>query len=113
MAIEDFGNRVAQIPGIKNYLLVRNDGKVIIHNIEKPESLASMVAFNGLNCEAIGSVLGLTYFKYIMITRKNSEKLIIFPMDTFFLGIIQNPDAYSNDVADNVIQLIQTVTKPN
>jgi predicted regulator of Ras-like GTPase activity (Roadblock/LC7/MglB family) len=112
MAIEDFGNRVAQVPGIKNYLLVRNDGKVIIHNIEKPESLASMVAFNGLNCEAISSMVGLTNLKYMMVTSKSNERLFIFPIDTSFLGIIQDPDAYSNDVVDNVIQLIQTVAKP-
>ncbi|HAO23340.1 MAG: hypothetical protein BWK80_47080 [Desulfobacteraceae bacterium IS3] len=110
--IQDFGKRILQIPGITQYLLVRNDGKVMAHNVDAPESLASVILFCGLNCDAIGSVAGLTYLKYLMLTRKNNEKLLIFPMDTYFLGIIQNADAYSPEIVDSVIRLVQMVIKP-
>lgn len=110
--IQDFGKRILQISGIKQYIMVRNDGKVMIHNVESPESLAPVITFCGLNCDAIGSVAGLTYFKYMMLTRKNNEKLLIFPMETYFLGVIQTHDAYSPDIVEQVIRLIQMAIKP-
>jgi hypothetical protein len=109
--LQDFGKRISQIPGVKQYLVVRNDGKTMLHDVESPEPLSSMIVFCGLNCDAIGSVAGLTCPRYLMMTRKNGEKLLIFPMDSYFLGIIQKPDAYSPDVVDNVIRMIRMVVK--
>ncbi|NJL59909.1 MAG: hypothetical protein HC887_09975, partial [Desulfobacteraceae bacterium] len=43
------------------------------HNLDNTETLAPMIVFGGLSCDAIGSVAGLTYLKYMMLTRKNNE----------------------------------------
>lgn len=111
-SLQDFGKRILQISGVRHYILVRNDGKVMVHNLENTDVLAPMIVFGGLSCDAIGSVAGLTYLKYMMLTRKNNEKLLIFPMDAYFLGIIQNPDAYTQDIVDRITKLIQMVIKP-
>ncbi len=111
-SLQDFGKRILQISGVSNYILVRNDGKVMVHNLEKADALAPLIVFAGLSCDAVGSVAGLTYLKYLMLARKNNEKLLIFPMDTYFLGIIHNPDAYTQDIVDHITRLIQMVAKP-
>jgi len=109
--IQTFANLISQIEGVKNYIFVRNDGRIIVHNTDNPETFSSMVTFAGLSSDAVKSILGTTYFKYFILTRKNGEKIIVFPMENYFLGILQDSNAYTPDVIQKTGRFVSAVTK--
>ncbi len=111
--IQAFTDKILQIDGVKNCIFVRNDGHVIVHNVENPGALSSMVAFSGLSCDAIKSTMGTTYFRYLSLIRASKEKFFIFPVQKkYFLGILIHSDAYPPAVIDKVLQLLEAVISP-
>lgn len=105
-----FGNRIQKIQGIKSYMLVRNDGRVIVHSVENPEKLSEMVVFSGLSCEALKPVIGATFFKHLCLTGPDKEMFLIFPMETYFLGVYLEEDAYPPDVIQRVHRFLTVIT---
>jgi len=109
--IKTFANMLSQIEGVKNYIFVRNDGKVIVNNTTNSDIFSSIVTFAGLSCDAVKSILGTTYFKYLILTRKNGEKLFVFPIVNYYLGILQDSKAYTPDVIQKIERFVNTVSK--
>jgi hypothetical protein len=110
--LEAFAERVLKIEGVEQFIFLRNDGHILIHNVENPKSLSALVAFTGLNGDAIPAVIGTTRFRYLSISRMNKEHFLVFPFDNYFLGIMQHAEAYTPDVVQRVIRLIQAITRP-
>lgn len=109
--LEAFAQRVLKIDGVEQFIFIRNDGHILIHNVENPETLSALVAFTGLSGEAMRAVIGATYFRHLHISRQNKENFLIFPLDNYFLGILQHSEAYTPDVIHRVARLIQAITR--
>ena len=109
--INDLVSLVVQIQGVMNYILVREDGHTLSHNFENFEALPSIITFSGLNSEVLKPIMGLTYFKYMSYIRENNEKLLIFPLGKYFLGILQDPEAYTPDIVDTIEKIIESITQ--
>lgn len=110
--INDLVNQILQIEGVMNYILVRDDGHTLSHDfVEHIEKLPSIITFSGLNSEALKPIMGLSYFKYLSYTQKNNEKLLVFPMGKYFLGIWQSADAYTTDIVEEVEKVIDSLTR--
>lgn len=108
--ISDLVNLILQIDGVMNYIFVREDGYTLAHNFENKDELTAMITFSGLNCEAMKPIMGLTHFKYMGYTLENNEKLLIFPLGRYLLGIYQHAEAYTPDIVENIERLIEAVT---
>jgi len=67
--LEAFAQRVLKIEGVEQFIFIRNDGHILIHNVENPQSLSALAAFTGLSGEAIRTVIGTTYFKHLSFSR--------------------------------------------
>lgn len=109
--IQEFSKRISDIEGVKSYILIRNDGHVVTHNVDDPETVSTMIVFSGLSSDEIRSVMGFSGLSYFILTRENKEKLLIFPIRTYFLGIFQQADAYGPDVIEKVQEFIHAITK--
>ncbi|MDM8536386.1 hypothetical protein QUF70_06500 [Desulfobacterales bacterium HSG17] len=109
--IQTFADMISKIEGVKNYIFVRNDGRVIVHNTNSPETLSSMVTFAGLSSDAVKSILGTTYFKYFILSRKNGEKIFVFPIINYYLGILQDSKAYTPDVIQKIERFVNAVSR--
>lgn len=87
-------------------------------NIPCPEFLIREYGFKkrdgcpdtGLNCRAIKSAIGVMYFKMAGYTRENDEKLLIFPLGKYFIGISQDSEAYTPDITARVEKILRVVT---
>lgn len=103
---ETFAKQILKIPGIKNYILIKNDGLILAHNVEIDfsEILSSIVVFCGFTCNLIKNEMGFSRFNYLKLNPKNNEILLIFPIKHFFLGIVQQPDANTAKLIENVKQ---------
>ena len=54
-AQQKFTTKLLKIDGIKRYMLIRNDGFIVTHNVEdaNPEDMSSMMLFSGINCDRL------------------------------------------------------------
>jgi len=107
---EEFSKGIAAIPGIRSYLLVRKDGLLITHNLVNPEELAAAVVSSGLGAAAVKSSLGGSCFRYLAFARANQEKLLVFPIGNYFIGIVQDAETSAPELAAEVIQYILILT---
>ena len=104
--VQRFANRIAQIKGVGNYIVSRNDGQIIIHNLENPEKVASLVTFGGFNVQTIQKTLGFSQFGYLIFIRPQNQNLIIFSLDKYYLGILQKIDSNQTQLIDEVSRFL-------
>ncbi|MBN2428252.1 MAG: hypothetical protein JXK94_07950 [Deltaproteobacteria bacterium] len=102
--VQRFANRIEQIKGVGNYIVARNDGQIVIHNLENPEKLTSLVTIGGFHSVAIQKTLGFSDFGYLIYIRPQNQNLIIFALDKYYIGILQKIDS-------NQTQLIEDVSR--
>ena len=108
-AAERFANRIAQIKGVDHFVLTRQDGQIITHNMPNPEVLASVVTLGGYGAQAIQKTVGFSPFRYMVCTRPQSQNLIVFSLDKYFLGIRQKADTSQAELVGEVSRFLQHI----
>ena len=109
--INDLVNQILELEGISNYILVRDDGHTLSQNFKDLDALPSIITFSGLNCEALKPLMGLSHFKYLSYTWGNNDKLLIFPLGKYFLGISHPAETYTPDIVDSIEQIIESISR--
>ena len=107
-----FAKKIFSIDGVKGFLLVRNDGRILTSKLlsENPETLASMMILSSLECNTIRAAMGLTHYNHFVMTGSNRETLFVFPIQTFFLGILRVSGEYDPMFVKQVKQFIYSIT---
>ncbi len=111
--INDLVTQILDVEGIANYILVRDDGHTLSQNFEDFPALPSIITFNGLNCEALKPLMGLSHFKYLSYAWGDNNTLLIFPLGKYFLGISHQAEAYTPDIVDSIEQIIESLSRKN
>jgi len=106
-----FAQRINQIDGISQFVLCRHDGHVITHNMDDCDDLSSVATICGINAQAIQTTIGFSGFRCLTLSRPGREHCHIFPIDKYFLGVIQSPDASSSALIGEVQNFLQTLVR--
>ncbi|ORJ61562.1 roadblock/LC7 domain-containing protein [Geothermobacter hydrogeniphilus] len=106
-----FAQRIVQIDGVNQFVLCRHDGHVITHNMEDCDDLASVATICGINAQAIQQAIGFSGFRCLTLKRQGQHHCHIFPIDKYFLGIIQNPETAATELVENVQRFLQTLVR--
>jgi predicted regulator of Ras-like GTPase activity (Roadblock/LC7/MglB family) len=111
---ERFAKRISIIKGVDRFALVRNDGRVVTHNMSDPDEFARMVTTCGVSAMTLCKPLGVSQLKQIILDRPNNCNIIIFQLYKYFLGIQKNgntdQDAVILEVSHLLRQMVQTRT---
>jgi len=105
--IERFAQHLSKFKGVEHFVLTRNDGQLVTHNLPDPDDLASLVTLCGLSALAIRKTIGFSQFKHLICACAEHRSLIIFPLDKYFLGIRQKADANQAELIDGVNRFLQ------
>ncbi len=108
---EQFAEQIARVPGVKNYLLARGDGRVLVHNLSGAERLASMMVIGGLCSERIRALSGLNCLRYLVLGRTGQENFLVFPLEKYLLGVVQHPEVPPGEVAQGVSAFIEQLLR--
>lgn len=108
-AAERFAKRINRIKGVANFILTRNDGRIITHNVDHPEDLATLVTLCGFNADAVRKTIGFSQFNYLYAGCQHQNPLLVFPFDRYFLGIRQLRDAEQQELIEEVQHVLQQV----
>lgn len=106
-----FSEQISEIHGIDQFALVRNDGRIVTHNMLDPDGFASMVTASGLSSISLRKPLGVSHLKQIIYTRPRSQNIIIFQLHKYFLGIQQTGDTDQDVVIHEVSRLLRQVAQ--
>ncbi len=111
---ERFAKRISSIKGVDRFTLVRNDGRIVTHNMSDPDEFARMVTTCGVSAMTLCKPLGVSQLKQIILDRPNNGNIIIFQLYKYFLGIQKNgntdQDAVILEVSHLLRQMVQTRT---
>ena len=103
---EELVNGIQRIQGLEGYIVVSQDGHVLSHNVANVEALSAFVVMSGVNGNIVKAEVGASHFNHLAVVRKSNEKLLIFPLDNLWLGLLQQRDAYTPDIVNKVREMI-------
>lgn len=107
---KEFVTRVGQIDGVSSCVLIREDGEILGHNMEDPDLYTSLMILGGTSARGIMDKVGFSHCRHLSFNRGNKEHFHLFPIETFYLGVIQSPDCYLPDMLQATLRLIGRVT---
>ena len=110
---ERFAEQINAIDGVEQFALVRNDGRIVTHNMPAPDEFARMVTACGLSALSLRRPLGVSHLKQIVFNRPDNRNVIIFQLFKYFLGIQQIGAADQDAVIHEVSQLLRQVAQNN
>ncbi len=106
----DFVVRVGQIDGVAGCMLMREDGELLEYNLEDPDFYTSLMLLGGVSAQGIMDKAGFSHCRHLSFHRAGKENFHLFPIDRFYLGVLQSPDCYLPDMLQSVLRLIGRVT---
>jgi len=109
---EKFSKKIFQRTGVKEYILVRNDGQILTHKFSAgpPKAVASMIALGGIDCSQIRASMGFSHFNHFKLTLSDNTHLLVFPLQTFFLGIVIPVDRYGRAFVDRINRFVRELS---
>lgn len=110
-ASERFAARMKAIAGVRDFLLVRKDGRVITHSLDDADELAALATLCGLQAESIAQALGFSPMERLVMRRENGENVALFRLDKYFVGVIQNADCPLEDVTERVTRFLGSLRR--
>ncbi len=102
--------KVKGVVGVAEYVLVRQDGHLMVHDAQDHEALAQLVLLCGSNCDAIKADIP-SRFHYFLFSRECGEHLMVFPVGGYYLGVVQTSAVESSHVATTVIDFIRKLVR--
>jgi len=108
-----FIHHLTSIEGVRHCILLRSDGQLLDHNLPDPQGLASLMMLAALSAEGVKGKIGLSFFQHMVIGRENRENLLIFAFGRYYLGVVQDPQVSSAQLAETVGLFLARVTTRN
>ena len=83
--------------GFNQFIVIDSQGHFVHQKMDRPWVMANLL----LSIKRRASVLGKTTFKSFTITIKNHQKIIIFPIGKYCLGVVISDHIKNNPGTDN------------
>lgn len=106
---KDF-SRLANIEGVANYILVRNDGYVVSENYDDAVTLSSAIVTTGKYCESLAEDLADRRYIFCSIERSSGDNVLVFSLGRYYLGIIKHPTSDAQALSDAIIGFLRTLS---
>ncbi len=90
---------VGQIRGVHGFVFVDSKGRIMGHNMGKPEPVAKMIYACGRELLALGN----KNFRYVSFSRESKNNILIFLVGNSFLGVVKQTGINDVKVADAVM----------
>lgn len=110
---EKFKKKILGIEHVKEFILARDDGQVLAHQLFSwpPETIAAMMVLNHIDCSQIKQTMGFSHFDHLMLTLKNNESLVVFPIRNYLLGVLSSANRFNAKMVVNIKKFIREITR--
>lgn len=107
--VKEFLARVKDIDGVEGCLMVRADGHLLGHLVKNPEELSSILTISARYARGLMDKAGFSYFRLLSFERAESGGFHIFPVDQYYLGVVQSPEFPLASMTEKVTKLLSLV----
>ncbi|MBM9514124.1 roadblock/LC7 domain-containing protein [Desulfogranum marinum] len=107
--VKDFLARINTIEGVGGCLLVKDDGHILAHLVDGPADYSSLIAICSKQALAIMETSGFSFFRSLSFAQSKGQGLHIFPLQQYYLGVIQQPGYPVEKVISQVNHLLSHV----
>lgn len=107
--VKEFLALVKDVDGVDECLLVKEDGQLLGHMIDDPEKFAALLAIGGKYARDIMGRMGFTYCRFLSFERSGGQTFHIFPVDKYYLGIVQSPEFPLDKMIKRVSYLLSLI----
>jgi len=107
---KDFVARISHVDGVAGCLLIKNDGVLLGQTLKDPEVYSTLMLIGGGQANDIMNKIGFSYCRHLSFSRLNNRHFYVFPIDNYFLGVVQRSDCYVPDMLEAVYRLIGRVS---
>ena len=97
------------LDAVSEYVLVREDGEIMLHNHNAPGPFAELILVFGRNCDSLDLPAGFPRFRHFILTRETGENLLVLPLGNYYLGYIQSSHLSSRQAASQVLDFIRDI----
>ncbi|WP_462268341.1 hypothetical protein [Desulfobacter sp.] len=97
--------KIARIKGVREFLLVDANRVVKAHGAKDPEKKAESI----INCSQKAGSISRSGYQYLLFSRKNQNHLLVFPVGSFALGIVQEKGVNSLMLANQVKKALKDI----
>ena len=106
---KDFLARINKIDGVAGCLLVKDDGHILAHLVDGPGDYSSLIAICSKYALTIMETSGFSFFRSLSFAQDKGKGLHIFPLQQYYLGVIQQPGHPAEEVINHVSHLLSLV----
>lgn len=107
--IKEFLARINKIEGVTGCLLVKNDGHILAHLVDNPIDYSSLITICSKYALTIMETSGFSFFRSLSFAQDKGQGFHLFPLQQYYLGIIQQPDYPAEKVINHVNHLLSHV----
>lgn len=101
---------IVKIPGIRQYLLIKEEGQVVSHNISRPETVAPQLKLAGLGCRELVPEKFYGGFRYMILEQESDDPLVLFKLGTCFLGVWSDRTVRTAVMIKEVMRFLAEIT---
>ena len=102
-------SKLKNIEGVGHYILVRNDGHVVTHNLNNAVELSSTIVMSGRSFKKLEDFLDCGQCIYLCVERNKDNNLLVFPLGKYFLGIVEESDSDTKTTVDSIINYLKNL----
>lgn len=110
---KDFVVRISNVKGVSGCLLIKTDGTLVGRSVEDPESYTTLMQISGGLSQEIKAGIGASYCRCIDFGCMGSNNFYVFPIDSYLLGVVAQPEAEGANMMNEIYRLIGRVTTGN
>lgn len=108
-AINKLLTRIKAIDGVVGCILVKKDGQVLGHIVDTPDTYSSLVAISNRYAKEIMETCGFTFLRSLSFARTGNQGFHMFPVNDYYVGIVQSPDTPQEKMINQVNHLLSFV----
>lgn len=103
-------NKLQDIKGVYQYILVRNDGHIVTSNAPNAVEFSSSIIMSGTHFKNLENILDSGHSSYLCVEPNQGSNFLIFTLGNYFLGIIEQPDSDTKTTVNSIISYLQTIS---
>jgi predicted regulator of Ras-like GTPase activity (Roadblock/LC7/MglB family) len=101
-----FSQHLAQIKGVDGFMVLRNDGHILTHNMEQAEKLSSLATLCGISAQGVQKTMGFMPFRHLVFSREHNRSLLVFTLDKFYVGIMAKTGFNLSELIEDVSRFL-------
>ena len=99
--------KITDVEGVSQYILMTPTGQIISHNLDNPHTLSAMM----ISCMGVCRAIEANQFRHLVFTQADNRDLFLFPVGKYYLGVFKEAAYEAARLPDNIYSFITNLSR--